>query len=116
MDQEKLYSTALEICGLTDEEALQLFADKSPGRQPQSIGSSELWELLADHYLKMQIVADQISIVTAVHDRDLTQIPMDEQASRFQPGSADRIHVMALLIALGMRDIDRDMTRRRPFD
>lgn len=110
MDQETLYSTALEICGLSDEELLQMLEDEYPGLQAPHYGSREVWRILADHYLKMQIVADQISILTRHDDKELTDIPVDSQALRFQPGSATRIHVMSILIALGMRDMDRDFS------
>ncbi len=110
MDQETLYSTALEICGLSNEEVLQLLDDERPGTHSFHSGSKDVWRILADHYLKMQIVADQISMLTRYDDTDLTNIPVDAQASRFQPGSATRIHVMSILIALGMRDLDKDFS------
>lgn len=110
MDQETLYSTALEICGLSHEEVLQLLDDERPGAPPLHSGSIHVWRILADHYLKMQIVADQISMLTRCDDTELTDIPVDAQASRFQPGSAARIHVMSILIALGMRDLDKDFS------
>ncbi|MEO4040443.1 hypothetical protein AAFN47_02420 [Hoeflea sp. CAU 1731] len=110
MDQETLYSTALEICGLSNEEVLQLLEDERPGAHSLRSDSKDVWRILADHYLKMQIVADQISMLTRYDDTDLADIPVDAQASRFQPGSATRIHVMSILIALGMRDLNKDFS------
>lgn len=118
MNKRSLLEEALRLCGLSESEALQLHVADNPRFSMDSISDEQLWTFLARYYQNMQIAADQIAMVTDIHEQQFEDILIDEQALAFSTGSVVRVHVMALLNAVALRELGlhapRGGSRRSP--
>ena len=106
MEDRSLYAVAVEICGLTEAQALDLFSAIYPEVDQPSHGAPELWEMLGELYLQMQIEADRVGTRIDLAKRTPEDITLNVRSDRFPAGSIERIRVMAILTSLAIQDMD----------